>query len=95
MQTNRISLDICAKCCQITGNFPTSFVHILHSTKYTCIDRQAAQKRYSHHTLVLKQKDTNNSAENNRVEHVFRSYKIRVRIFSGLKESKSRKIHVP
>ena len=33
-------------------------------------------------------KDTNNSVENNRVEFVFRSSKIRANIFGGLKASK-------
>ena len=36
------------------------------------------------------QKDICNSVENNTVEHVLRSYKIRARIFGGLKESKSK-----
>ena len=41
------------------------------------------------------QKETNNSVKkNDRVEHVFRSYKIRKSVFGSLLESKSKKNQV-
>ena len=39
-------------------------------------------------------KDMNNSVENNRVEHVLMSYRVRASIFDDLKESISKKNHV-
>ena len=40
------------------------------------------------------QKETVNSVELNRVEHVFRSYKISVNIFIGVNEWKSKENHI-
>ena len=37
----------------------------------------------------------NNSVENHRVEYAFRLYKIRAKLFGGLKELKSKKYQVP
>ena len=44
--------------------------------------------------IMPVQTDTNNSVENNRVEQVFSSHKIRASIFGGLDESKSKENHV-